>query len=75
MIELTLPWLLFAWFLLCVVVGLAADATGRTGVAWFVAALLLTPFVPGLVIFLLPAREIKRQSLQHWPGRNHPKLR
>jgi hypothetical protein len=42
------------WFLLAVVVGVAANTRGRFGFGWFLLAVVLSPLIAGLLVLALP---------------------
>lgn len=42
------------WLVVCVLIGVAASARGRSGVGWFVLSLLITPLLAGLILLLMP---------------------
>ena len=46
--------LLIVWLAFAVLVGTAANARGRSGLGWFVLAMLLSPLVAGVILALLP---------------------
>jgi len=45
--------LLILWLAFAVLVGTAANARGRSGLGWFVLAILLSPLVAGVILALL----------------------
>lgn len=45
--------ILFFWFLLAIVVGVAASRKGRSGFGWFVLALFISPVIAGLLVLLV----------------------
>lgn len=47
----------------CVMVGVAANARGRSGLGWFALSLLVTPLIAGLLLLLMPVLR---------PGTNTP---
>jgi hypothetical protein len=48
-----MEWLLL-WIALCIVVGVAANARGRSGGGWFFLALIVSPLIAGLLVLALP---------------------
>ncbi len=42
------------WFVLAIVVGVAAGGRGRSRVGWFALALTLSPLISGLLLPILP---------------------
>ena len=42
------------WFVLAIVVGVAAGGRGRSGVGWFALALIFSPLIAGLFLLILP---------------------
>jgi hypothetical protein len=62
--EIVLGWLVFA-----VIVGFAAGGRGRTGIGWFLLAVLFSPLLMGLLVFVLPnlKTERERQALVKCP--------
>jgi hypothetical protein len=42
------------WFLLAIVVGVAASVRGRNGFGWFLLAAVLSPLIAGLLVLALP---------------------
>lgn len=44
------------WFVVAIVVGVAAHQRGRNGVLWFLLAVLLSPLIAGLLLILFPMR-------------------
>jgi hypothetical protein len=42
------------WFVLAIVVGVAAVGRRRSSVGWFVLALILSPLIAGLLLAILP---------------------
>ena len=54
--------LIFIYLMLCVVVGVAANTRGRSGLGWFVLALVISPLVSGLLVLALPRIEADQFS-------------
>lgn len=46
--------LAFFWIGFAIVVGVAAGGRGRSGVGWFLLALLVSPLLAGLLLLALP---------------------
>ena len=49
------------WFGLAIVVGVAAGSRGRSGFAWFLLAVLISPVIAGLLVIALPNVNVERQ--------------
>lgn len=49
--------LILIWPVLCVVVAIAAAKRGRSAIAWFVLAMVISPLVAGLLVLALGKRE------------------
>lgn len=47
-------WLVVAWAVLAVIVGLAAGARGRSAAVWFLLAVVLSPLIAGMLLLILP---------------------
>jgi hypothetical protein len=45
-----------SWFLLALIVGVAANARGRNGLGWFTVAVILSPLIGGLLLLALPKK-------------------
>ncbi len=61
---LLFPVLFFLLYVpLAIVVAWTADRRGRTGLHWFVVAMLVTPFVAGLLLVLVT----RRRPPTAWP--------
>jgi hypothetical protein len=50
----------FIYFALAVIVGVAANTRGRSGIGWFLLAILISPLISGLLVLALP--RIERSS-------------
>jgi hypothetical protein len=46
--------IVLCWFVLAIVVGVAAGGRGRSEVGWFALALILSPLIAGLLLPTLP---------------------
>ncbi len=55
----------FLWIVLSVVVGAVAGKKGRTGVGWFLLALVTSPLIAGVILLLVGdyAPELQRRAL------------
>lgn len=53
--------IVFIYFALAVVVGVAANTRGRSGFGWFLLALLISPLISGLLVLAL--RRIDREDI------------
>ena len=51
-------WFLTFWLALSFVAGLVANMRGRDGIGWFALAIVISPFVAGLLAFVLPRKEL-----------------
>jgi phosphate/sulfate permease len=47
--------LILLWFGLAVVVGVAASTRGRSGFAWFLLAVVISPLLAGLLVLAMPS--------------------
>ncbi len=47
----------FLWFLFAIIVAVAANTRGRSGIGWFLMAVILSPAIAGLLVLALPWRE------------------
>lgn len=56
---------LFFWVAMAFVVGVAASSRGRSGVAWFLVSLFVTPIITGLLVLALPSIDRKALSFEH----------
>ncbi len=45
---------IFLWIMLAVVVGVAANTRGRSGLGWFLLSLLISPLIAGLLVLASP---------------------
>lgn len=45
-----------SWFLLALIVGVAANTRGRNGLGWFTVAVILSPLIGGLLLLALPKK-------------------
>ncbi len=50
------------WFLLSIVVGVAASNRGRNGLAWLLVAVVLRPLVGGLLLLASPNMVLQRRE-------------
>jgi hypothetical protein len=48
------------WVLLCAVVAGIANAKGRSGVQWFVGALVFSPLIMGVLVLIVPSKPSPR---------------
>jgi hypothetical protein len=65
------------WFVLAVVIGVAAARRGRSGLGWLIASLLLSPLVAAILLALLPDRryeEVVRQLAAQNAAAADPRL-
>lgn len=53
---------IFIWGMFCVAVGLAASARGRSGFAWFLIALVMSPLIAILLVLVM--RDLRREQRQ-----------
>ena len=44
----------FSWLALAIIVGVAANTRGRSGVGWFLLAAVISPLIAGLLVLALP---------------------
>lgn len=51
-------WVLVLWLALCFLVGLFANMRGRDGIGWFTVAIVISPFIAGILVFALPRKEL-----------------
>jgi hypothetical protein len=49
-----------AWIVVAIIVGVVAGSRGRSGVGWFVLAFVISPFIAGLLLLVLPRRNTNR---------------
>lgn len=49
------------WLVLAVIVGVAANTRGRSGIGWFVLAAIISPLLAGLLALALPGRKTRRE--------------
>jgi hypothetical protein len=65
------------WFVLAVVVGVAASHRGRSGGGWFFLALILSPLIGFLILAVLPDLDMQDRidDLQFGAGVNERELR
>ncbi len=47
-------WIVIGWLIFSIVVGAAAGARGRSGFAWVLLSLLISPLVAVIVLAILP---------------------
>jgi hypothetical protein len=47
------------WFALAIVIALAANGRGRSGAAWFILAVCLSPLIAGILLAILPDRHLR----------------
>ena len=53
------------WFVLAIVVGVAAGGRGRSGVGWFALALIFSPLIAGSLLLIQPdprTRELPKEN-------------
>ena len=58
-------WIVVGWLIFSIVVGAAAGARGRSGFAWVLLSLLISPLVAAIILAILPdprARELPRRG-------------
>jgi hypothetical protein len=60
----------FFWLGFSIVVGVAANARERSGVGWFLVALLISPLLAGLIVVALPRRERQSREASGSPRAN-----
>jgi hypothetical protein len=46
------------WIGLAVVIGVAASHRGRSGLGWCLLSLLISPILTGILLFVLPRRDV-----------------
>lgn len=44
------------WALLAIIIGIIANARGRSGIAWFVIALLISPLIAVVILAMVPSK-------------------
>lgn len=54
--------ILLIWCVFCVVVGIAANARGRSGFGWFLLALVISPLIA--LVLVLVMRDLRREQRQ-----------
>lgn len=67
--------LLVIWFGGALVVGVIATTRNRSGFAWFVLALLLSPVLMGLLVALVPRGDSGRDAFTAETHRHCPQCR
>jgi hypothetical protein len=56
--------LVVGWLIFSIVVGIGASGLGRSGFGWFVLAVVITPLLAVILLFLLPARTQAAETLE-----------
>jgi len=56
------------WFVLAIVIGVAAQRRDRSGFGWFLLAILLSPLIVGILLAVLP--DLYTRSLLEEPRRS-----
>jgi phosphotransferase system glucose/maltose/N-acetylglucosamine-specific IIC component len=46
------------WIAFAVIVGIAASRRGRSGLGWFLLALVISPVIAGLLVLVLPSKAV-----------------
>lgn len=46
--------LFFVWFIFAVIVAVGAGSRGRSGLGWFVLAMIISPLLAVILLFLVP---------------------
>ena len=59
---------LFFWLGFSIGVGVAANTRDRSGVGWFLLALLISPLLAGFILLALPRREGLSREASVSPG-------
>jgi len=54
---------MFFWVVLAVIVGVAANTRGRSGLGWFLLALLISPVLAGLLVLALGRRQTEGTTI------------
>lgn len=72
---LSMELLLVIWFVGSLVVGVIATARNRSGFAWFVLGLLLSPLLMGLLVALVPRGDSGHDALTAETHRHCPECR
>jgi hypothetical protein len=60
-------WIVVGWLIFSIVVGAAAGARGRSGFAWVLLSLLISPLVAAIILAIAPdlrARELLDRDLR-----------
>jgi hypothetical protein len=57
---MTLLIVILLWLVTSIIIGVAANARGRTGIGWAFLALLISPFLAGLWLFVLPPPDLRK---------------
>src|SRR5262249_26312322 len=55
------------WLGLAIIVGVAGNTRGRSGLAWFLLSLLITPILTGLLLLALPKIEPQAERRRTGP--------
>ncbi len=51
--------IILLWIVLAIAVGIIASQRGQNGGGWFVLAILITPLIAGIILFLLPDKHVE----------------
>jgi hypothetical protein len=54
----------FFWIGFAVIVGVAANTRGRSGIGWALLALLISPLVAGLLLLALPGSKLSTEQYE-----------
>jgi hypothetical protein len=60
-------WIVVGWLIFSIVVGAVAGARGRSGYAWVLLSLLISPLVAAIILAIVPdlaARELLERDLR-----------
>jgi hypothetical protein len=60
-----IPLLIVGWIVVCVVVGIAATARGRSLIAWSLLSVFISPVVGLLLLLVLPNRRYEMVARRH----------
>ncbi len=63
--ELLLPFAVFSWVWMIAVVAVAANARGRNWFGWLLVAILVSPFLAGLLLLALPCQDVTLVRISH----------
>lgn len=67
-------WLVVFWLALAFIVGLIANMRGRDGIGWFALAILISPFLAGLLVLVFARKPSPLEQAPATSSKRRPML-